>query len=367
VYSSNLGPHLEEARLISDPARRGRELERVTAQVFRREHFRVQLNPGTARPRQTDLIAIRSTDICLVEFKWRSDPVNIDDIDSLRSRLRRTVTHATGVMLSFHGFTEPARVEVLVNRAQPILLISGDELEKVAAERISLSDLLWRKRQALTVDGEVSLDEPARRTRKSLVRLPRTRREFLWPDGTRTTSVECGGGFGQFAFTQGLVDIDWASASGVGVTLDISPWVGNAGGLVGMLDHMANLGWVTDNACWSIQQTTRNWHGFGPAAFADALKHWRPRVRTERAHHSEEIFYTDACDGASIPLPPRLPPARAGPLLLPASPSNYKVSRLTQDPFWNYATRSGSTTACIYGHTAVSPSVAATSEGKQLA
>jgi hypothetical protein len=31
----------------------------IVAELFRMDHFRVQLNPGSARPRQTDLIAIK--------------------------------------------------------------------------------------------------------------------------------------------------------------------------------------------------------------------------------------------------------------------------------------------------------------------
>ncbi|WLS44775.1 restriction endonuclease [Micromonospora profundi] len=288
---------LQAAQDMPDAARRGRELEAITADLFRRDHFRVQLNPGAARPRQTDLIAIKVTDIYLVECKWRSDKANIDDIDALRSRLRRADTHAIGILLSYRGFTEPVLAEVLANRAQPILLLSGDELERVAAGFYTLSDLLWRKRQALLVDGEVLLDEPTDRRMERLVRLPEAEYELLWPDGRRTRSLTCAGDFGQFVFTHDLTDIDWVPAAGVGVALDIQPSVYDARGLVDLLNTMANLGWATPYACWSIQQSRRNWHGWGPHEFAVELEKWEERATTENAHHSEEIFYTDVCDG----------------------------------------------------------------------
>ncbi|WP_432973507.1 restriction endonuclease [Dactylosporangium sp. CA-233914] len=297
MRDNDVGILLQAAQEMPDAARRGRELEAITADLFRRDHFRVQLNPGAARPRQTDLIAIKVTDIFLVECKWRSDKANIDDIDSLRSRLRRADTHAIGILLSYQGFTEPVLAEVLANRAQPMLLLSGRELEQVATGFFTLSDLLWRKRQALLVNGEVLLDEPAERRAERLVRLPETEYELLWPDGTQTRSLDCAGDFGQFVFTHDLADIDWVPASGVGVTLDIQPRAYHAGQLVELLNTMANLGWVTSHARWSIQQSRRNWHGWGPHEFVAELERWEERAKTEDAHHSEEVFYTDVCDG----------------------------------------------------------------------
>ncbi|MEV7629388.1 restriction endonuclease [Actinoplanes sp. NPDC089786] len=297
MHNNDLRELLLSAQHNPRPAERGRHLETITAALFRREHFRVQLNPGSASPRQTDLIAIKVGDIYLVECKWRSDKANIDDVDSLRSRLRRVDTHAVGILLSYEGFTEPVLTEVLANRSQAILLISGRELEQVASGFRSLSDLLWRKRQALITDGEVLLDEPTLKNQKRLVQLPRTEYEVLWSDSSRTQLVECAGRFGQFVFTHDLPDIDWVIASGVGVTLDISPPVHDAEGVENLLRTAADLGWVTPEARWSIQQARRNWHGWGAHEFVAELQNWEYRAKTEKAHDSEEFLYTDVCDG----------------------------------------------------------------------
>jgi hypothetical protein len=237
------------------------------------------------------------TDIYLVECKWRNDAANIDDIDSLRSRLRRADTRAIGILLSYNGFTTSVLAEVLANRSQPVLLLSGGELEKVTSGWYSLSDLIWRKRQALLVDGEVLLDGAPRRKGQRLVRLPQAETEVLLPGGGRTEMLDCVGVFGQFVFAHDLPDIDWVPASGLGVTLDIQPPVHDAPGLVSLLKTMANLGWSTPNARWSIQQSRRNWHGWGPQEFTAVVGKWRERAKTEAAHHSEEFFYVDVCDG----------------------------------------------------------------------
>src|SRR5436305_942512 len=84
---------------------RGAQLERLVADVFGQHHYGVVLNPGTARPRQTDVLATKATETYLIECKYRHDKATIDDIDSLRARLRRTDGAVVGVLLSIAGFT----------------------------------------------------------------------------------------------------------------------------------------------------------------------------------------------------------------------------------------------------------------------
>lgn len=75
------------------------------ADLFRRDHFSVRHNAGTARPRQTDVFASRTTETYLVECKWQTDKADIEDLDSLRARLRRTDRSVVGLLVSMSGFT----------------------------------------------------------------------------------------------------------------------------------------------------------------------------------------------------------------------------------------------------------------------
>ncbi len=278
---------------------RGRELERFVADMFRQYHFKVTLNAGVARPRQTDILAARVNEVYLVECKWRNDKANIDDLDSLRSRLRRTNDGVVGVLVSVPGFSGTVLHDVEHRREQPIVLISGDELRLVGGSRGSLPDLLWRKKDALLTDGKVLLDEPPskRGTRRRLFALPPAERQFVLPDRSPEQVIECEGAFGQFVFAHELPDIDWVPADGLGVTLDVAPQVLDQRGLLELVDRLADLGWATADARWSIQQSRRNWHGFGSAAFATELPRWQHRANSPDAHHSEEICYLDRCDG----------------------------------------------------------------------
>lgn len=289
--------------------RRGTELERFVADLFRRYHFTVRLNAGTARPRQTDVLASLATETYLIECKWRSDKADIDDIDSLRARLRRTDRSVVGLLVSVSGFTGTALHDVGHDRGQAIVLISGEELRLLTQWGESLPSLLWRKKEALLADGTVLLDEPSRKraVRRPRIALPPAEDRFIRADGTQSPVVECAGQFDPFVFAQKLPDIDWVPAIGLGVTLDVAPAVLDERHLLDLVDRLAELGWVTSDARWSIQQSTRNWHGLGCAAFAAELANWGERAQVTHAHHSEEICYMDRCDGGFYTITANLP------------------------------------------------------------
>src|SRR5262245_19116187 len=84
---------------------RGYRLEELTQQLFQIAHFRALRSPGIARPRQTDLMATNGRETYLIETKWESKPIDIDAIDSLRSRLSRTHGNVIGIIISVSGFT----------------------------------------------------------------------------------------------------------------------------------------------------------------------------------------------------------------------------------------------------------------------
>jgi hypothetical protein len=149
----SLSAELKSLEKETNARRRGLLFEGVIADLFRTLRFEVQPNAGTARPRQTDLLAIRGNDRYLIECKWRATTADIDDIDSLRARLRRAFG-ATELMISMAGFSGTAISDVSAHRDQPILLISGDELRNLGRLRGNgLLDLLWHTREALFTDG----------------------------------------------------------------------------------------------------------------------------------------------------------------------------------------------------------------------
>jgi hypothetical protein len=99
-----------------------------------------------------------------------------------------------------------------------------------------------------------------------------------------------------FTFVPELEDIDWVPASGLGVTLDIPLPVQDQATFLTLLSQLAKMGWVTPKGCWSIQQATANWHGFGADALVEALQGWKERYEGFETHHTEELCYTDECE-----------------------------------------------------------------------
>lgn len=118
--------------------------------------------------------------------------------------------------------------------------------------------------------------------------------EFAFPDGSRWSWLQCEGEFGRFAFVHELFDIDWSAAPGNGVTLDLRLARQSDHDVRGLLELMASMGWVTSKGCWSIQQASANWHGFGAEALVEALDAWKERyTELVETHHTEEVCYLD--------------------------------------------------------------------------
>lgn len=290
------GPSLDDIAALPNAARRGRVLEHYVARLFRQRHFTVMVNSRAARPRQTDLIAVKLDERYLIECKWRATTATINDIDALRSRLDRTSPDMVGVLVSMNGFTEEVKVDAGSRRQEPMLLLSGAELRDLeAGYRISLPDLLYRKRESLLRDAVVLLDDsqtPLGRTPRLPYPRPVLRFAPLVGEG-RTPVVDCGGGFDPVVFTDRLVDIDWTPATGSGVCLDVRLEFADEAEVLRVFDALVDLGWVSNQGRWSIDQAARTWHGVGLAALAEELPRWQQRAD----HHTEQASYIDRCDG----------------------------------------------------------------------
>ena len=289
---------LRRLKVLPNSQRRGYDFQDFIGSLFRLQHFSVALSPGTARPRQTDLLVTRGDEIYLIEAKWRVSKANINDVDSLYSRLASTPSTTVGLLVSYTGFTDEAIKRVEQRSDRPVILITGDELEQLVEWDRDIAKLLARKKAYLLTHrrvifgGTVSSSTLPRKGELAI-----SPAEFVFPDGTRSKCIHGVGDFGQFTFVQELPDVDWVSGRGRSVTLDITVPTYNERGVVELLHHLSSMGWATSSARWSIQQTATNWHGMGASAFVDALKGWRERYKGIATHHSEEFCYYDVCDG----------------------------------------------------------------------
>jgi hypothetical protein len=96
---TDLGRGFEELLNESDQRRRGYHFEKWLREVLLRGGFEVHPNPRMAMPRQTDIHSKRDGKDSLNEAKFRRSPIDVADIDALRSRLKRTPHEITACQL----------------------------------------------------------------------------------------------------------------------------------------------------------------------------------------------------------------------------------------------------------------------------
>jgi hypothetical protein len=290
----------QRLREASDHHARGREFEKLVGTLLRAGHLKVVPNPGTARPRQSDLLATGISDAFLVETKWQRALVAAGEIDSLISRLRRTESRVVGVFVSVSGFTREARDVVTASRDRPVLLVDGGELEDLLSWDPDLVGLLRRKREDLLVRGKsiarVSTRPRPRKAASDIFAVPDL--NFRLPDGESHSWLSGRGAYGHFTFALDIVDIDWVAAGGAGVSLDISIPIEGQKGLLDLVAYLTEVGWAHESGQWSIEQSEITWHGIGGKPLVDAVTGWKSRYSVlKKVHHTEVLCYYDTCAG----------------------------------------------------------------------
>jgi len=90
----------------------------------------------------------------LLEAKWQDAKTPVADLDSFAGKVGRKLDNTLGLFLSMNGYQESA-VQVH-SRGRPVMfLMDGSDLSAVIEGRISLPDLLHRKRQYAAQTGDV--------------------------------------------------------------------------------------------------------------------------------------------------------------------------------------------------------------------
>jgi hypothetical protein len=90
----------------------------------------------------------------LIEAKWQDAKTPVADLDSFAGKVGRKLDNTLGLFLSMNGFQDSA-IEVHSGARPVMFLMDGSDLSAVIEGRISLPDLLRRKRQHAAQTGEV--------------------------------------------------------------------------------------------------------------------------------------------------------------------------------------------------------------------
>lgn len=136
-----------------DPQPRGYALEKLLTQLFilfdidATEAFRI-------RGEQIDGAFTLQSAEYLLEAKWQTALTPLSDLDTFVGKIRRKLDNTLGFFLSMNGF-QPNAVTINSQGGRPLaILMDGSDLAVVLDNRISLPDLLVRKRQHAARTGE---------------------------------------------------------------------------------------------------------------------------------------------------------------------------------------------------------------------
>ena len=273
---------------------KGRSFEQEVATILRDGGFQVTVNPGTARPRQTDLYA-RSDDLTLlVEAKNQKRRVGLPVVVDLRDRLARIAPDIIGVIVTSSAFTRDAVKAIESDRSREVLAITGEEVEDLRNGRANLRTLIELKRDTLRREGRVrfghagafdAYDRP----------LPDGNVVFRIDDVT-SFLYESRAAHMHATFVLNIPDPGWGTSSGDGAVLNLHLELHTTADLQGLLGYLHDRFGLSKNGMFSIQQSEIGWHGAGAGCFVQAVEHWHDRYSSSQAeywHHSEDLTYFD--------------------------------------------------------------------------
>jgi Restriction endonuclease len=287
-----------------DAAGRGPAFEKLLGARLIADGFDVHINPKTARPRQTDLVAIRASQHFLIEAKWRKRSVDVGEVDSLRARLNRIPSDFVGCIFNMSGYTSGAIEQVESDRAREILLFNAAEINAMFAERLEVNELIRRKRETLRLDGRVWFDDSASESSARPENFPATGREFR----TKTGAPPLVGFPSDNDETAFFLDIPETGATDTFVSMELRLAIHNIAELADVLEAIQETLGLSEQGTFSIQQLSHAWYGFGAQNFLDAIGNWERRyadARLKSPHHSEDLVFLDHSGGALIALTSR--------------------------------------------------------------
>lgn len=138
-----------------DPQARGYSLEKFLNSLF--ELYDIDAKgPFSLTGEQIDgAFTLEGTEF-LVEAKWRSEKTATSDLDIFAGKIGRKLDNTLGLFLSMNGFQDTALS--LHSHSRPVMiLMDGADLSAVVEGRISMPELIIRKRQHAARTGEIML------------------------------------------------------------------------------------------------------------------------------------------------------------------------------------------------------------------
>jgi Holliday junction resolvase-like predicted endonuclease len=279
-----------------------REFENEVCDWLRASDYEVERGSNAAKPRQTDIYAKDESSSLLIEVKDRKRNVDVNDIDSLRSRLKRVTSDIVGVIVTSAKISSSAIRAIEEDRVREVIAFDRSEVAGLRAGRQNFRALVHRKRKELRTRAKVWFGGPLN-TEFVTVKLPRGNVEFRLGKGAAQL-FEAKGHFGCPLFAINIPDPAYGMlGNGVRLTLDVS--LGTIRDLRNLAGYLHENFGLSDQGSFVIEQRECCWFGAGLDAFFTAVTNWDDRYRSAAAqsfHNSESFRYFDKCGGGWLEL-----------------------------------------------------------------
>jgi len=131
---------------------RGLKFEGILNELFNLWDLQAR-GPFLISNEQIDGAFTFDTDDYILEARWRKDPTSRGDLDTFAAKIARKATNTRGLFISINGFGAPA-LESHRERGTAMILMDGTDLYSVLDGRISLTEVLERKRRHASETGD---------------------------------------------------------------------------------------------------------------------------------------------------------------------------------------------------------------------
>lgn len=149
VLAELLGEFLQMFAMM-DVQQRGRRLEGLLERLFALHDLEPRASYSLEHEQIDGAFTFR-TDDYLLEAKWWASPVDPKELNHFRAKVESKAANTLGLCISISGFT-PAAIAKQSERS-PLLLMDGADLHAVLDRRISLTEVLERKRRYAVETG----------------------------------------------------------------------------------------------------------------------------------------------------------------------------------------------------------------------
>jgi hypothetical protein len=145
-----------EIATSSDAQKRGYGLEKLLNELFTLFDFDPKASFKITGEQIDGAFTFKDDDF-LLEARWVKQPINASDLYSFAGKINGKRKNTLGLFVSMDGFSKEC-LETKSSDLRCLILMDGMDLNAILTDRITLDDLLYRKRRHASETGNIYLN-----------------------------------------------------------------------------------------------------------------------------------------------------------------------------------------------------------------